>query len=302
MISRGLLTIGMAAAGLWAWRRVNRPAPISLRDKVVVITGASGGLGLYTARAFAAQRAILVLVARRETVLTEVKAELSASGAAVLTIPADITQEGDRQRVVQTTLETYGRIDVLVNNAGLAMGGYFTEHDADYMRKLLDLNVHSLIRLTQLVLPGMLEKRSGQIINISSVAGLVVSAGETAYAASKAAVNGFSDALRREVAQDGVHVGLMMPGWIETPMIEHISDESLRAARMYPWMFPRQKPEYVAEAIVDMVRYKRKRVRLGGLGFFSGSLMQRLSPQLYDWIYRVLYDRDTFIRTLNDLG
>ena len=144
----------------------------SLNGKVVIVTGASSGIGRAAAHAFAAQGAQVVLVARRANVLAKVKEELAQYGQPVLIVPTDVVQEEALQNLCRTVIQTYGQIDVLVNNAGISMGGVFQEHDPATMRKMVEINVYAPMRLTQLVLPLMLERKTGAYCECGQCSGL----------------------------------------------------------------------------------------------------------------------------------
>lgn len=267
--------------GYWMWKNM-QPPRVHLGGKVVLITGASSGIGRAAAKTFAAQGAHVILSARRRDLLESLEQELQSYGVQTLIVESDLLNDDDIQALVDVALKAFGRIDVLVNNAGLSMGGPFEEHDADAMRRMIRLNVTSLIRLTQLVVPHMVAQGSGVVINVGSVAGEMLMHGQTVYAATKAAIHGFSVSLRRELHGTGVFVSEVKPGWTRTPMIENISDEDMKAMRMNNPIFPMQSPDYVAGHIVNAVRYHRADVILGGVGMISGVYIQRIVPFLID--------------------
>ena len=274
---------------------------ISLAGKVVIITGASSGIGRAAAMAFAEAGACPVLVARRREVLESVQQALPG-GSSSLVIPADITRSEDLQQVVAGTQARFGRIDVLVNNAGLSLGGPLQEMDPQAMHQMLEVNIYAPLRLAQLALPVLLGQGSGQIVNVSSVAGVLNSPGYTAYAASRAAVIAFSKALRRELVGTGVKVSVVLPGWTRTPMSGRIPEQALRHARLLSPLATFDEPEVPARAILDCVRYGRSWVALGGLQYRLGMLAERWAPWLMDWVYRWYFDRDEMVRVLKDSG
>src|SRR5262245_30736039 len=151
------LLLGMAALLLRSRRRAQ---PFSLTRQVVVITGASSGIGRAAAHAFAQAGASVALVARRPEALAAVEAELGCYGVETLVVPADVTRSEELERLVEKVLGTFGRIDVLVNNAGISRGGSFITLEPDDLRQLLLTNVYGPLRLTQLVLPCMLRRGS----------------------------------------------------------------------------------------------------------------------------------------------
>lgn len=298
MKQRNFLLLMLAGVAAWLWQRNRRHSyATSMKNKVVIVTGASSGIGKATAEAFAAEGAHLVLVARRANVLAEIQQELQLPGRRIMTISADLTQEDDITRVVQETLHEFARIDVLVNSAGLTLGGYFEEQDPALIRKMIELNLYGTIRLTQEVIPVMKRQHSGHIVNLSSVAGLIHSPGETTYTATKAGLNAFSDALRRELYDDNVQVSIIMPGWTDTPMID---PSHLGKFPGYREGFIRlQSAEFVAKHIVNAVRYNIQRVRLGGIGFGMVGMAERLSHSSVDlWMTRI-WNQETMIEAIH---
>lgn len=276
--------------------------PHSLDDKVVIVTGASAGIGRATAHAFAAACCRVVLVARRADVLAEVKAELAQYGQPVLAVPTDIVREEEVQALVETVQQTFGRIDVLVNNAGVSLGGAFQQAGPDQIRQMVELNVYAPLRLTQCVLPQMLKQKQGHIVNVSSVAGVVAAPGQVAYATTRSAVIAFSHALRRELDGSGVRVSLVLPGWTRTGMLEKMPESDLRAAGLLNAWITLDPPEVPARAIVDAVRYNRYQVMLGGLQFFVGDIMHRVTPRWLDLYYRWFVDKAKWLKVLEKLG
>jgi short-subunit dehydrogenase len=275
----------------------------SLNNKVVIITGASSGIGKAAAHEFAKQGARVVLVARRADILSDVKKELVQYGREILSVPADISNEEDLQNLVQTVIQTFGVVDVLVNNAGVSMGGDFCEHDANDLKKMVEINLYAPMRLTQLILPLMLARKQGHIINVTSVAGIVLSPGQTAYASTRSGLTAFSHALRREVAGSGVRVSIILPGWTKTQMLEKMDLEKMRDAKLLNPFTTLDDPQVPARAIVDAALHNRKQVLLGGIQVRVGDLMTRLSPiRITDWFYRVLMNKEKLIAVMKDLG
>lgn len=295
------LLAGILAGGLAVFV-TRRHEAASLNNKVVVITGASAGIGRETARAFAEQGAHVVLVARRAELLAQIQDELAHYDTTALAVPADVTCPDDLHRIVETTLRTFGRIDVLVNNAGLSMGGPLHEQDMAAVRRMIEVNLIGLIHLTQLALPVMLRQRSGHIVNVSSVAGVLLSPGQAAYAATKAAINGFTTALQREVRGTGVHVSVVLPGWIHTAMLDEMDIEEMRAAGMSGPLMPVDRVESVADAIVDAVRYNRKRVVMGGLKPRLGDIIGRTAPGFIDLWFAHVVKTSAIIKAMEKLG
>ncbi|OGO24971.1 MAG: hypothetical protein A2Y54_03610 [Chloroflexi bacterium RBG_16_51_16] len=197
---------------------------MDIKGKVVIVTGASSGIGEATAREFAKEGARLVLAARRIDRLEELAKEIRAmaSGAEALVVQADLSQLADIQSMVEQTLKQFGRIDVLVNNAGFGRLDWLEKLDPlKDIEAQLKVNVHGVIQTTRQVLPVMIKQRSGSIINMCSMAGLIGTPTYTIYSASKHAVHGFSEALRREVQPWGISVSMLYPGGVTTEFGQH---------------------------------------------------------------------------------
>lgn len=180
---------------------------MDLNGKTVLVTGASSGIGAATARVLAAAGAHPVLAARRIDRLESLSAELDGA----LAVPTDVTVAADVERLVQLTLDRYGRIDGLVNNAGVSLHEPLDTLDLDTFSQVLALNVVSVVAVTQAVLPAMRAAGSGRIVNISSGTTRMALPGVGAYAASKAAVNMLSAVARKELADEGIAVSLVLP-------------------------------------------------------------------------------------------
>ena len=181
------------------------------KDKVIILTGASSGIGLASAELFGRLGARLVLAARRASLLEEIAARIRQESAAeVLCVPTDVTVEEQCRNLVEKTLEHYGRIDILVNNAGLSMRAMFRDVDLDVLRRLMDVNFWGTVYCTKYALPALLESR-GTVAGIISIAGYSALPARTGYSSSKYAVRGFLDSLRIEHMKDGLNVLAFAP-------------------------------------------------------------------------------------------
>jgi NADP-dependent 3-hydroxy acid dehydrogenase YdfG len=186
---------------------------ISLTNKVVLITGASSGFGKDAAHLFAAEGAKVVLSARRLDRLQRLADEIRRLGGEALAVPVDVSERAAIDLMVQTVLEIYGHIDILYNNAGFGRLTWLENMDPESdIEMQLRVNLVGLIQVTRAVLPHMLDRQSGHIINMASIAGWLAAPSYTVYAASKFGVRGFTEALRREVAPFGVRVSGIYPG------------------------------------------------------------------------------------------
>ena len=206
-------------------------------NKIVLITGATSGIGLACARKFAANGDKLILTGRNEQRLTELKREL---GTDVLTLAFDVRDREKAKEYINGLPDEWKSIDVLVNNAGLALGlepEY--EGNLDDWETMIDTNIKGLLTMTRLVVPGMVERNSGHIINVGSVAGDAAYAGGNVYCATKAAVKALTDGLRIDVANTALRVTNLKPGLVETNFsnIRFKGDEE-RAAKLYTGIKP----------------------------------------------------------------
>ncbi len=192
----------------------------ALAGQVIIVTGASSGIGGATARRLARAGAKVVLSARRPDRLEALARELDPTGAQVLAVAGDITSAADRERLVAATRAKFGRIDGLVNNAGYGTRGPVEVVPVEAIRKNFETNVFSLIALTQLVLPEMRERRSGRIVNIGSVAGKIARPLSSIYDSTKHALEAITDGLRGELKPFGVQVSLIRPGFILTEFVD----------------------------------------------------------------------------------
>lgn len=195
-----------------------------LAEKVVIITGASAGIGAATAIALAAEGAKVALVARRGDRLDALASQITAAGGEALAIVADITDDAQIQTLVDKTKTTWGQIDILVNNAGIAAIGEIAKSNPADWRRMIDLNLVALMNLTHAVLPILQAQGAGHIVNISSVAGRTVRVGIGGYNVSKWGVNAFSEVLRQEVSSQNIRVTVIEPGMVNTEINDHIID------------------------------------------------------------------------------
>ena len=182
-----------------------KPRP-AIQGKVVIVTGASSGIGEATAREFAKAGAITVLAARRKGRLERLEREIEEMGGTALAIPTDLTDQAQITHLVQTTLDTFGQIDVLANIAGWAVYDWFEELSTEELRQAYDVNIIGLAELTRQVIPTMKAQRSGFILNMSSYVSRISVPPLTVYASTKYAVEGLTDGLRRALAPWGITV------------------------------------------------------------------------------------------------
>jgi 3-oxoacyl-[acyl-carrier protein] reductase len=201
-----------------------------LEGKTALVTGASRGIGREIARAFARAGAAVACVATNRDLLDALAAELSAAGGRALAIAADVGRAAEAERAVEKTLEVFGRLDVLVNNAGIARDNLVMRMKDEEWDRVIEVNLRGPFFLIRAAARPMLRQRSGRIINVSSVSGLQGNVGQANYAASKAGLIGLTKSVAREFAPRGVTVNAIAPGWIATDMTERLPEEVRRKA------------------------------------------------------------------------
>jgi short-subunit dehydrogenase len=231
---------------------------MTLRGKSIVITGASSGIGRATALEMARRGANVVLAARRADRLEQVAAECRAFGVETRIIVTDVTKEADCRRLI----ETAGDVDVLVNNAGFAIFSTVVDADPGDVRGMIETNYLGAFHCTRAVLPQMLARRSGTIVNVSSITGLMGFSRMSAYCASKFALTGFTEALRAEVIGKGVQVALVCPGTTDTEFFVKAERGKMPGASR---LMLAVGPDRVARAVCDAAEDGRYRRILPGL-------------------------------------
>ncbi|ANS75602.1 oxidoreductase [Paenibacillus yonginensis] len=246
-----------------------------LKDQRVVITGASSGIGAEMARQLSMRGAFVVLAARNEDKLKQVGAGLSGPYGLVR---MDVASAESVAEAFQTIQETYGPVDCLINNAGFGRFKPFVETSLDEFEAMMDVNYMGAVRCTKAVLPGMLAAGKGHIVNIASIAGKLGTAKSSAYAASKHAVLGFTNALRQELRGTGVMLSAVNPGPIDTPFFEGADPDGSYVKNVGWFML---KPEKVAKAVVQVIERKKTEVDLPWAAGVGTKLYQ-LFPRLAD--------------------
>jgi len=224
-----------------------------------IVTGASSGIGEATARRLAREGMRVTLAARRQDELERVARDIEAGGGQVLIAPTDVRDRAAIHRMVQATLDAWGRVDVLINNAGLGYSARVVDLDPDQLRDQVDVNLVAVIECAQAVLPAMMQHKSGHIVNVASIAGFVGLPGSSVYSATKSAVVSFSDALRREVREHGIQVTALCPGFVATnfsPRLKKIAEGRPDAQRLPGVM----QADYVADRIASLIRHPRRRL------------------------------------------
>jgi NADP-dependent 3-hydroxy acid dehydrogenase YdfG len=249
----------------------------SLYKKIAIITGASSGIGRATALALAEAGACIALVGRNEHHLHEVAAAVRSLGGEAITLPADITRQDQVNLFVKKTLEQWGRVDILVSNAGQYIRAPVEEMSLGSLEQSMAVNFYGHVYAIQAVLPTMLHQKSGQILLVSSMDAKKGLPNDAPYVSAKFALSGFGEVLRQEVRGRGVAVTTIFPGRVDTPMIANLK---------VPWISAKVSPEVVANAIVSAAKRRPAEVILP----FQARLLYLLNvvaPRLADTIVRV---------------
>lgn len=248
--------------------------------KVVLVTGASQGIGASCTRRLVEHGAKVSLMGLEERGFEEFNSPER------MVTPGDITNAETRREVVTRTIDCFGRIDVLINNAGVGQYGYPSEVDTEISKRIFDVNVFSALALTQLVIPQMRRQKSGVIVNVGSVGGKVSLPWAVMYCATKWALHCVSDSLRRELEGAGIHVMKVCPGIVATGFRDHV----LAGSAPGPVEDIRRTvtPEQVAEAIMRGVERRRRTVFVPKVGFVFTSL-EFFAPRVMDWYLRGKY-------------
>lgn len=255
-----------------------------LNGKVVVITGASSGIGEAMAREYSKMGAKVVLGARREEELRRVADDIKAAGGAVAYAACDVVSEQECKRLIDTAIDNFGGIDVLICNAGLSMRALFDECDLKVLHRLMDVNFWGTVNCTKYALP-WLQKSRGSLVGISSVAGIHGLPGRTGYSASKYAMTGFLDTIRVENLKKGLHVMTACPGFTAS----NVRFSALTADGTQQGETPRNEakmmtPEQVAHIVARGI-HRRKRLCLMEWEGRGTHLLKKFFPALVDRLF-----------------
>jgi len=255
-----------------------------LRDRVALVTGASSGIGFHVAVELAREGAKVALFARRKDRLEACRQAILAvrADAPVQVVPGDVTDRADVERAVASTVKQWQAIDVLVNNAGVGLFGSVLGTRVEDVRRVMEINVIGVLHVLQAVLPGMLARNRGHVVNVSSFIGEKALPGFGPYCASKAAVNLLTEALAFELAGTAIRVTTVQPGTTDTEFVEAaICSNCERRAKVHKG----QPPEAAARAIVRAIRSDRRRLTLTAKAL-AITCLNRLSRRLADRVVR----------------
>lgn len=266
-------------------------------SKVVLVTGCSSGIGRDLAQRLAQSGYLVAATARKVETLDHLSAALK--------LPLDVTQVESVNHAVDSVLQRFGRIDVLVNNAGYALCGAVEEISDEQVQKLFDVNVYGVLRMIRAVVPGMRQQGSGRIINISSIGGKLVLPANGLYSATKFALEASSNALRLELAPFGIQVVLIEPGGIKTHFMDTLQAHSQKifnnSVSPYQTLYKQYQqvaagmtreeigPEIVSQAIQRAVETSRPKARYLVAVSFPGRVVLRLGDSAWDFVVRQMF-------------
>ncbi len=254
-----------------------------LAGKVVLITGASSGFGEDAALLFVKEGCKVILAARRQDRLEALAWKIREQGGQAHLIPVDVSKRAEIEAMLQKALELHGQIDILFNNAGFGHLNWFEDLDPELDIDLqVQVNLLGVMHVTHALLPHMLARRSGHIINMSSIAGWIAAPSYAVYAATKFGVRAFTDALRRELAPFGIHVSGIYPGPAETEFGRHTGDHPMKNSRLRKY-FRSMTSESVARHVISLARRPRRAVIIPWY-YRIPIFGERHMPWLIDWI------------------
>lgn len=253
-------------------------------NKVVIVTGASSGIGKAIAYEFGRLGAKVVLAARSEEKLNAIQLDMTTMGFSSIIAVTDVSREEDCKRLITRTVENFGTIHILINNAGLSMRASFLDVDVKVLHRLMDVNFWGTVYCTKYALPYLIENK-GSIVAVSSVAGFHGLPGRTGYSASKFAIHGLMETIRIENLKKGLHVMVIAPGFTTSEVRLH----ALTADGSEQGESPRDErnmdtPEHVAKWVIKGIR-KKKRNKLLTMEGKLTAFFQRITPDFVDWVY-----------------
>ena len=261
------------------------------KDKVVIVTGASSGIGEASAREFARNGSKVVLAARSEEKLASIVQEIKSDNGTACFIKTDVSIEDDCRKLIEKAVSEYGTVDILINNAGLSMRAVFDDVDLKVLHRLMDVNFWGTVYCTKYALPYLVANK-GSLVGVSSIAGFHGLPGRTGYSASKFAIHGFLETLRIENLKRSLHVMIIAPGFTSSEIRKH----ALTADGTEQGESPKDEenlmsPEYVAKWILKGIRKKKRNKLLTWEGRLT-ALFQRIIPKFVDWAYYIEMSRE----------
>ncbi len=267
----------------------------NLSGGTAVITGASRGIGVHIARALANEGMNLVLAARSAEGLERVATEMEGLGVRALVVPTDVADAAARRALIDAAIAEFGSIDLLVNNAGIEAAVNYHEQDPAEIEHTIAVNLTALMMLTQLVLPGMLERKRGHVVNMASLAGKTGTGYEAVYSTTKHGVMGFTRSLRQEYHGSGVSLSVICPGFVsETGMYaDAMEPAGVKAGRLVGT----SKPEKVARAVIKAIKKDKPEIIVNPNAVRVLLTIGEASPRLGEAMVRALRANEVFQRT-----
>lgn len=262
---------------------------IDLTGARIIVTGASSGIGWALAEQLARQKSQLILASRSQKKLEELASSIRQQGDEAQPVAADVTDAAQRSRLIDTAVSRLGGLDILVNNAGVGAMGFFSDADESRLRRIFEVNFFATTELTRLALPHLRQGRNSMVVNVSSILGRRAIPGCTEYCASKFALAGWSEGLRAELSQLGIHVLLVCPGRIQTNFQKNLIEDKIR----FGWQNHMQMTaDRCAQLIVRAMRHRKNELTTTAQGKLLVGL-NRLSPRLVDFLLN-RYSRKRF--------
>jgi short-subunit dehydrogenase len=248
------------------------------QNKVVIVTGASSGIGRATASVFSRLNAKVVLASRNEEKLKSLKNDIELSGGQALVVKTDVSSFDDTQRMVKETISKWGKIDILIANAGQHIQDVGHEINVTSYEESLAVNFFGTLNSIKSVLPYMKSANKGHIVIVNSLDAKKGIIGDGPYVAAKSALDGFGDVLRQELKTYRIFVTSIFPGRVDTPMIDSIK---------VPWISPKISPEKVVKTMIKGLKKNKANIIVPSIYLLLGSLND-IFPRLVDWFYRIL--------------
>jgi len=263
-----------------------------LLNRTALVTGASRGIGIHLVRALAEENMNVVLSGVSQSELSQAEKTLSKSGARVISVPTDLEDRVAVESLIATATKEFGAIDILVNNAGIE--SFFPYHKLriDYIERIIRVNLTSAMILTRLVLPGMLARRTGHVVNMSSLSGKAGPPCSEPYVATKAGLIAFTESLRAEYAGTGVGFSVIVPGFVETGIYQRVVEETGLKA---PALLGTSQPDAVARAMVRAIKKNLPEVIINPGPTRLLTTLAEISPALGEWLMRRVGAVDWFI-------
>jgi short-subunit dehydrogenase len=264
----------------------------NLQDRVAIVTGASRGLGTYIAKELAGAGCHLVLAARTAPALEGLAEEIRAMGRRALPVACDVADADSRRSLVSAATAEFGRVDILVNNAGIEVTAHFEDQEDEELDRIIRVNLIAAMQLTRLVLPGMLERKRGHIVNIASLAGKVPVPYSSPYAASKAGLIAFTEGIRMEFRKRGVSASAICPGFVaEAGMY---ADWEKKTGAKASLLAGTVKPERVARDVVKAIRKDRPEMLEFWIPARPTAALAEIMPGTFERVYPIFGVQKTF--------